>query len=170
MNDSCSMQIGFPLFSYQVRISRNNHPRDLNNLFIEAPLCSCSDNVICLKKSRQIGFSLHTYSLSFSSFSSQKLLNGRCVIWPNCQLVVVSLSVKLGLPSSEVSVTSISEGIHFKEVALRDLQEIVSKNFNELITVSALLKPRGSIFQNWFLVGVLLIFDLPGVVIKTGLS
>ena len=38
-----------------------------------------------------------------------------------------------------------------------------------LNTVSALLKPRVSIFQNGFLVGVLLIFDLPGVVIETGL-
>ena len=40
-------------------------------------------------------------------------------------------------------------------------------NFNYL-TVSALFEPRGSIFQNGFLSGVLLIFDLPGVVIKTG--
>ena len=35
-------------------------------------------------------------------------------------------------------------------------------------TVSALFEPRGSIFQNGFLSGVLLIFDLPGVVIETG--
>ena len=34
-------------------------------------------------------------------------------------------------------------------------------------TVSALLKPQGSIFQNGFLGGVLLMFDLPGVVIET---
>ena len=37
-----------------------------------------------------------------------------------------------------------------------------------LYTVSALFEPRGSIFQNGFLSGVLLIFDLPGVVIETG--
>ena len=35
-------------------------------------------------------------------------------------------------------------------------------------TVSAPFEPRGSIFQNGFLSGVLLIFDLPGVVIETG--
>ena len=38
-----------------------------------------------------------------------------------------------------------------------------------VLTVSALFEPRGSIFQNGFLGGVLLIFDLPGVVIETGL-
>ena len=38
------------------------------------------------------------------------------------------------------------------------------------ITVSAPIEPRGSIFQNEFLGGVLLIFDLPGVVIKTGFN
>ena len=37
-----------------------------------------------------------------------------------------------------------------------------------LNTVSAPFEPRGSIFQNGFLSGVLLIFDLPGVVIETG--
>ena len=37
-----------------------------------------------------------------------------------------------------------------------------------LYTVSTLFEPRGSIFQNGFLGGVLLIFDLPGVVIETG--
>ena len=37
-----------------------------------------------------------------------------------------------------------------------------------LTTVSAPFEPRGSIFQNGFLSGVLLIFDLPGVVIETG--
>ena len=35
-------------------------------------------------------------------------------------------------------------------------------------TVSAHIEPRGSIFQNEFLGGVLLIFDLGGVVIKMG--
>ena len=39
---------------------------------------------------------------------------------------------------------------------------------NSSYTVSALFEPRGSIFQNGFLSGVLLIFDLPGVVIETG--
>ena len=39
------------------------------------------------------------------------------------------------------------------------------ENFN---TVSAHIEPRGSIFQNEFLGGVLLIFDLGGVVIKMG--
>ena len=38
-----------------------------------------------------------------------------------------------------------------------------------LLTVSAQLERRGSIFQNGFLGEVLLIFDLPGVVIKTGI-
>ena len=36
-------------------------------------------------------------------------------------------------------------------------------------TVSAPLKPWGSIFQNEFLGGFLLIFDLPGVVIEMGI-
>ena len=35
-------------------------------------------------------------------------------------------------------------------------------------TVSALFEPWGYICQNRFLGGVLLMFDLPGVVIKTG--
>ena len=37
-----------------------------------------------------------------------------------------------------------------------------------LFTVLAHIEPRGSIFQNEFLGGVLLIFDLGGVVIKMG--
>ena len=37
-----------------------------------------------------------------------------------------------------------------------------------LFTISAHIEPRGSIFQNEFLGGVLLIFDLGGVVIKMG--
>ena len=36
-------------------------------------------------------------------------------------------------------------------------------------TISAPREPQGSIFQNEFLGGALLIFDLPGVVIETGL-
>ena len=37
-----------------------------------------------------------------------------------------------------------------------------------LLTVSAPIEPRGSIFQNEFLGGVQFIFDMPGVVIKMG--
>ena len=37
-----------------------------------------------------------------------------------------------------------------------------------LTTVSAHIEPRGSIFQNEFLGGVLLIFGIGGVVIKMG--
>ena len=53
-------------------------------------------------------------------------------------------------------------------LALIDQILMVDEISVSLNTVSALLKPRGSIFQNGFLGGVLLIFDLPGVVIKTG--
>ena len=40
---------------------------------------------------------------------------------------------------------------------------------SEIYTVLAHIEPRGSIFQNEFFGGVILIFDLPGVVIETGL-
>ena len=46
------------------------------------------------------------------------------------------------------------------------MMEPMKKSGN--MAVSALFEPRGSIFQNGFLSGVLLIFDLPGVVIETG--
>ena len=47
---------------------------------------------------------------------------------------------------------------------MRALNEVL----NESITVSAHIEPRGSIFQNEFLGGVLLIFGIGGVVIKMG--
>ena len=39
---------------------------------------------------------------------------------------------------------------------------------SQIHTVSAHIEPRGSIFQNEFLGGVLLIFGIGGVVIKMG--
>ena len=48
-----------------------------------------------------------------------------------------------------------------KSGGLGDLQKPI------IYTVSALFEPRGSIFQNGFLGGVLSTFDLPGVVIET---
>ena len=50
---------------------------------------------------------------------------------------------------------------NFENLSLRS-------NIRITYTVSAPLKPRGSIFQNEFLGGVLLIFDLPGVMIEMG--
>ena len=41
-------------------------------------------------------------------------------------------------------------------------------NHDPVNTVLALFEPQGSIFQNGFLGGVLLIFDLPGVVFEMG--
>ena len=43
-----------------------------------------------------------------------------------------------------------------------------SASENRSNDLSAPIEPRGSIFQNEFLGGVQFIFDLPGVVIKTG--
>ena len=53
--------------------------------------------------------------------------------------------------------------MHFNNMKLVSYMVVVKR-----YTVSALFEPRGSIFQNGFLSGVLLIFDLPGVVIETG--
>ena len=51
-----------------------------------------------------------------------------------------------------------------------NLKYVCGPNSNyHLYTVSAPLKLQGSIFQNEFLGGVLLIFNLPGVVIEIGL-
>ena len=55
--------------------------------------------------------------------------------------------------------------LDFINLLWQNLDKPVKESFT---TVSAPFEPRGSIFQNGFLSGVLLIFDLPGDVIETG--
>ena len=50
----------------------------------------------------------------------------------------------------------------------KDSITIQHRSYILSLTVSAPLKPQGSIFQNEFLDGVILIFYLPGVVIEMG--
>ena len=62
------------------------------------------------------------------------------------------------------------EHIHYIRYQHTPKSDILNACFTTsyLLTVSAHIEPRGSIFQNEFLGGVLLIFGIGGVVIKMG--
>ena len=67
---------------------------------------------------------------------------------------------------SQTLVNLVATALEKNEYTTRFLMRVLKMNI--LSTVSVPIEPRGSIFLNEFLSGVQLIFDLPGVVIKTG--